>query len=62
MLKYSMPETETNLEMKEWNHGALRKAVRMRCMLTYANACPSDVAVPLPSSSNATNEFRVAQV
>lgn len=27
---------------------------------TYAMACPSEVDVPLPSSSNATSELRVA--
>lgn len=27
---------------------------------TYAMACPSDVAVPRPSSSNATSELFVA--
>lgn len=28
---------------------------------TYAMACPSEVDVPRPSSSNATNELRVAE-
>lgn len=29
---------------------------------TYAMACPSDVDVPRPNSSNATSELRVAEV